>query len=98
MFNKKLIERIELSEKRWLRLREDVNALYEFKNKYVECSVCGCLVNESKAKVEWEMRDKEEFNSCGILLWRLNGKKAPEKEAVKTYKCKHCQKAKGKRK
>ena len=56
--------------------------------KFVECLVCGCMVNKEKANEKWHLEDKE--YSLADLYFLGFGKKE-EKEAKKTYICVHCQ-------
>jgi len=66
--------------------------LAEFK-QYCECSVCGALVNKEKAEMKQEMRDKvrEIVDTFYSLIVDIE---TGEKEIVKVYTCKNCQKAK----
>ena len=58
-------------------------------NKYAECHVCGHIVNKEKMQVEWKLENKT-YVPYTMFLCDLHIPTG-EKEAVKTYICKHCQ-------
>lgn len=75
---------------------EKIAEVIQNSKQYCECSVCGCLVNKKKAEVEWEMQDKTISRFYGFPTFGMKFSTGA-KEAVKTYKCLHCQSKKSKK-
>lgn len=88
----KLTELVPYIQSKLDKLEVKVSSILDISN-YVECEVCGSLVNKSKAQVLTSVRSGRRFVNlfeCSSISEYIKKCNDTDKEAVLHYVCNHC--------